>query len=54
MAKAAPKSAVEPGTETSCLLRRDCFPRPNITKEEARVLKEIRKDQSRIILTDEK
>ena len=40
-------------TEASHLLRRDC-PQPKITREEARALKELRDDQSRVILTAEK
>ena len=37
--------------EASQLLKYDCLPKPNISMEEARVLKELRQDESRVILT---
>ena len=45
----SPKAA-EHRTETSCLLRGDCL-QPNIMRDEARALKVLRYDQSRVIFT---
>ena len=47
-----PKLAVELRAETSQVLKRSCpLPRPNISQEESKAIKELRKDNSSAILT---
>ena len=40
--------------ETNCPLRRAKPPKPNITKEEYKALKELRGDKERMVLTVDK
>ena len=40
--------------ETNCLLRRAKLPKPNLTKEEHKALKELREDKERMVLTADK
>ena len=40
--------------ETNCLLRRAKPPKPNITKEETKTLKELKEDKDRMVLTVDK
>ena len=40
--------------ETNCLLRKAKTPKSNITKEESKVLKELRGDQEKFVLTADK
>ena len=40
--------------ETHCLLRKARAPKANLTKEEKKALKELRKDEDKIVLTVEK
>ena len=41
-------------TETNCLLKKARAPRANITREEKKALRELRKDKERIVLTADK
>ena len=53
--KLTPGEAEELGIETSHLLKHKCpLSTPDITKEEFRAIKELREDQSRIVLTVDK
>ena len=46
--------AEEHRAETSQVLKYDCFLKPNNSREEARALKELKQDKSRVILTANK
>ena len=48
------QDAQELKAESNCLLRRAKPPKPNITKEEHRALKELREDKERMVLTVDK
>ena len=48
------QDAQELRAETNCLLRSTKPPKPNITKEEHKALKELREDKERMVLTADK
>ena len=49
-----PQVAEQFRVETNRVLRYDCQLKPNIIREEARVLKELRQDNDKVILTGDK
>ena len=49
-----PKVAAELRAESSHVLKHDCHLRPNMSREKARALKELKQDKSRVILTADK